>query len=297
MIISSRPYQHPDDFEPLSHFLSNLRADVRHTHILHPGDLTWQMFHMLSEYPPADLLQIWRDPHGQILAFVLLFPRFGGFELQIHADYRGSTLEVELLDWAEQRLSTNHRHSTLANAADTIRIRLLNERGYRADGDWLYLEYKLNHRLPEPHLPPGFVIRSLRGEQDADARAQVLAAAFEAPVQAERYHQFMRAPGYVPDLDLVAVASDSQFAAFAMCWVDRANRVGQFEPVGTASAFRRQGLGRAVLEEGLRRMQQRGAERVILIVEEADEPACALYHSVGFETKWPLKWYTKVNGA
>jgi ribosomal protein S18 acetylase RimI-like enzyme len=61
------------------------------------------------------------------------------------------------------------------------------------------------------------------------------------------------------DLDIVAIALDQRFAAFATCWVDQGNRVGQFEPVGTAPEFRRQGLGQAVLSEGLRRMQQHGA--------------------------------------
>jgi len=103
----------------------------------------------------------------------------------------------------------------------------------------------------------------------------------------------MQAPGYVRDLDIVAVAPDQRFAAFAMCWVDQGNRVGQFEPVGTAPEFRRQGLGQAVLVEGLRRMYQHGAERVIVIVEAAEEAACALYASVGLREQWSLSWYTK----
>lgn len=103
----------------------------------------------------------------------------------------------------------------------------------------------------------------------------------------------MQAPGYERELDLVAVAADNRFAAFAMCWVDQNTRVGEFEPVGVAPEFRRQGAGRATLMEGLRRMRQHGAERVIVIVEAAEEAACALYTSVGFARRWSLSWYTK----
>jgi mycothiol synthase len=103
----------------------------------------------------------------------------------------------------------------------------------------------------------------------------------------------MDAPGYVRDLDIVAIAPNQSLAAFALCWVDPANKVGQFEPVGTAPEFRQQGLGQAVLYEGLRRMQQHGAERVIVIVESADVAACRLYASVGFEHQWNLNLYTK----
>lgn len=296
MLTPNRPYQHPQDFERLARFLSSIRTDVQHTHCLHPGDLTWHIFHMLSDYPPADIVQIWEDAHGDILGFVLLFPAYGGFELQLRSQERGTGLENDMLDWAEQHLQSSVRRSTLVNNRDTARLTLLKERGYRSNGEWLYLERSLNDALPQAPIRSSFAVRSVLGEQEADLRASVLAAAFEAPPQPERYRQFMRAPGYVPELDIVAVAPDKRFAAFAMCWVDQNTQVGQFEPVGTAPEFRRQGAGRATLTEGLRRMHQYGAERAIVIVEAAEEAACALYTSVGFEQQWSLSWYTKAVG-
>jgi len=297
MPLTNRSYQHPHDFERLTRFLSHLRTDVQHTHYLHPGDLTWQMFHMLSDYPPADLIQIWEDTHGDILGFVLLFPPYGGFELQLRPQERGTALEAELLHWAEQHLPASLRRSTLVNNNDTARLSLLSEHGYVPTGEWLYLERLLHDSLPQTHVPPGFIVRSVLDNQEATARAIVLGAAFEAAPQVERYERLMQAPGYVRDLDIVVVAPDQRFAAFAMCWVDQHNQVGQFEPVGTAPEFRRQGLGQAVLAEGLRRMQQYGAERVIVIAEAAEAAACELYASVGFREQWSLSWYTKGSGA
>lgn len=295
MLITNRPYYHSDDFTRLSQFLSFLRPDAPHTYVLHPGDLTWQMFHMLAEYPPASLVQLWEDQNSDILGFVLLYPPFGGFTLQIHPTHRGSALEAEMLQWAEQNLSSNRRNSTLVNSNDTFRLKLLTERGYQAAGDWLYLDQSLTTPCPEPHLPPGFVVRAVSDAQEADVRAIVLASAFEAPPLIERYRQFMRSPGYNRELDMVAVSPDGQFAAFAMCWVDRESRVGQFEPVGTAPDFRRKGVARAVLEEGLRRMQAHGAERAMVIVEAEEQAACRLYEAVGFEVRWTLQWYARTN--
>src|SRR5215216_5261829 len=80
MPVTSRPYQHPHDCECLTRFLSHARTHVQHSHYLHPGDLTWQIFHMLSDYPAYALVQIWEDARGDILRFVLLFPPYGGFE-------------------------------------------------------------------------------------------------------------------------------------------------------------------------------------------------------------------------
>jgi mycothiol synthase len=288
MPITAHAYRHPHDFARLVRFLSQVRTDVQHTHYLHVGDLTWQMFHMLSDYSPADLVQIWEDTHGDILGFVLLFPPFGGFEAQLRPQDRGTALEAELLQWAEQHLLATPRHSTLANNHDTTRLTLLTDLGYVPQGEWLYVEQRLNDLLSPPRVPPGFSVRSVSDDCEAQARAVVLAAAFDAPPHPEWYQRLMQAPSYVRDLDIVAVAPDQRFAAFAMCWVDQGNRVGQFEPVGTAPEFRRQGLAQAVLHEGLRRMQAHGAERIIVIVEAAEEAACALYASVGFREQWSL---------
>jgi ribosomal protein S18 acetylase RimI-like enzyme len=170
---------------------------------------------------------------------------------------------------------------------------LLTEHGYVTRGEWQYLERLLIDPLPLPHLPSDFSVRSLTTDDEAVARAVVLGAGFGATPQPERYRQLMHAPGYVRDLDIVAVAPDQSLAAFALCWVDPENKVGQFEPVGTAPEFRQQGLGQAVLYEGLRRMRQHGAERVIVIVESAEEAACRLYASVGFEQRWNLSLYAK----
>ncbi len=136
-------------------------------------------------------------------------------------------------------------------------------------------------------------MREVASEVEAAERARVLAAAFGAPVYEERYQQFMCAPGYIPKLDIVAVAENGQFAAFAMCWVDTLTKVGQFEPVGTAPHYRQKGLGKAVLLEGLKRMSTLGAKRVIVIVEETEQAAVQLYKSVGLKHCWNIHLYSK----
>ena len=292
MTLTTRPYQHPQDFAKLAAFLSHTRAAIHHTHHLHPGDLTWQLFFMLASDHPADLIQIWEDGSGELLGFVLLYPAFGFFDLQLDPGRRGGSLEAQMLQWAEQHLGAAGERHTLVNNQDTVRLALLSQHGYRPNGEWCYVERLLDDALPYPELPHGFTLRSVAGDHEAAARAMALGAAFGAAPQPERYRQFMHAPGYVRDLDIVAVAPDGRFAAFAMCWVDPLTKVGQFEPVGTAPDFRRRGLAQAVLHEGLRRMQQRGAERAIVIVEAAEEAARQLYAAVGFEDQWNLTLYS-----
>ena len=183
MPITAHAYRHPHDFARLVRFLSQVRTDVQHTHYLHVGDLTWQMFHMLSDYPPADLVQIWEDTHGDILGFVLLFPPFGGFEAHLRPQDRGTALEVELLGWAEQHLPARPRHSTLVNNRDTTRLTLLTDLGYVPQGEWLYVEQRPNNHmglmpLSGPKIAPILADGSTRTSSRSIGAAQLRAKPF-----------------------------------------------------------------------------------------------------------------------
>ena len=103
----------------------------------------------------------------------------------------------------------------------------------------------------------------------------------------------MQSPGYEMAQDLVVIAPDGTFAAFALVWIDPRSKTGQFEPVGTAPAFRRLGLGQTVLLKGLQLMQKQRLECAFVIVEGADTPAVQLYHSVGLSPQWDLYLYSR----
>lgn len=66
---------------------------------------------------------------------------------------------------------------------------------------------------------------------------------------------------------------------------DYSNHVGMLEPVGTDPAFRRQGFGREVLQEGLRRLKSLGATRAYVT---SNDP---FYIEIGFEPRYrSLPW-------
>ncbi|HEU5102850.1 MAG TPA: GNAT family N-acetyltransferase [Roseiflexaceae bacterium] len=79
-------------------------------------------------------------------------------------------------------------------------------------------------------------------------------------------------------MDLVAIAPEEDIAAFCTIWFDDVTRSGYFEPVATVPAHQRRGLGKAVMTEGLRRLQGIGATTVF--VSGSSTAANALYRSV-----------------
>jgi GNAT superfamily N-acetyltransferase len=76
--------------------------------------------------------------------------------------------------------------------------------------------------------------------------------------------------------------SEEATAARATIWFDEVNLVGLFEPVETDEGFRRRGLARAVMTEGLHCMRAAGMHTAIVEHDITNEPAAALYESLGF---------------
>jgi ribosomal protein S18 acetylase RimI-like enzyme len=68
---------------------------------------------------------------------------------------------------------------------------------------------------------------------------------------------------------------------------------GQIEPLGSHKDFRRYGLGRAALSEGLRRLQSLGVQKILVETDNYRNAAFKLYESFGFETKQDVHVYRK----
>jgi predicted N-acetyltransferase YhbS len=169
----------------------------------------------------------------------------------------------------------------------------LAARGYRrSEGEPDWMSERPIRGMEAVHLPAGFSIRSMADDDDVEARRTVLGLSFghADPAEwatAETYRELQRAPDYRGDLDLYVVAPDGGFAACCIAWLDPINRVGTFEPVGTHPAFRRRGLGRAVIMEGINRLAAIGATKAWV---GSGQP---FYGAIGFTKKYRELCWTK----
>ena len=160
-----------------------------------------------------------------------------------------------------------------------------------------YLECPLQEALPEPQLPDGYSLRQVTGGRDIKTRADLAYRAFGSHKPFDeywpRYQRFADSPVYVSSLDLVTIAPEGDFSSFCIAWPDPVNHIGLFEPVGTHPDFRARGLGKAVLTEGLRQLQNCGMHSAAVCVEIDNLDAQSLYQAVGFRKKYQLQTYVK----
>ena len=136
---------------------------------------------------------------------------------------------------------------------------------------------------PSPILPCPLALQSAPwpARNEVDAYVELHQAVFGSKNMTPAWRaRTLARPEYRPDLDLVAVAPDGRLAAFCICWLNRGpggEVSGQVEPLGVHADFRRQGLGRTILVEGLRRLQEHGAASVAVETDNYRDAAFALY--------------------
>lgn len=138
-------------------------------------------------------------------------------------------------------------------------------RGYR-ELDWRDVMSGLClAQLQRGALPEGFSF--LSGSQiTPQAKAVAHAKAFgyweKGPAVPLAFERMTQAPDYRPELDMAVYSEEAQeIVAFCTVWLDSHNNHAILEPVGTHPGYRRLGLGRAVIGEGLSRAGQSGATK------------------------------------
>lgn len=150
--------------------------------------------------------------------------------------------------------------------------------------------FKLIHRLdalsPLP-LPPGFSFDPVDEQSMADHISRCYK---EEGVSVEELKQYQERRVYSPDLWIALKEDDSgTIAASGIAELDREIREGVLEWIQVSPAFRRQGLGRFLVNELLLRLKgQADFVTVSGRAENASDPL-ALYLRCGFEN--PVIWH------
>lgn len=298
----SRPYRDDDDLAALLDLVAHANVDQTRTPYWNTGDVLWQMYRGPS-FDPAANIRLWHTDDGALTGFAWREAP-GAAVVQRHPDqYRNPDLEALMLswmidNWAEAGANgKTHSLTTYALDDDHEQITRLEAHGFAVTGERLMCRMERDLSVPIPDTPPprGAVIRPINPESELEERValhrEVWANSTATP---DSYRRMRAVPGYAADLDIVAILPDGALASYCICWFDPVSSSGEFEPVGTRAAYRRQGLGKAVVEEGLRRLRSRGARTALVYCSGMNPAAQALYESVGFQVTDRERAYTRM---
>ncbi len=266
----------------------------------HVGDIVWRIFQN-SVFDPFANIRVW--PHRGRLAAVAWFepPAQVEFDLRSDAD---AGLAEEILAWSENRARELRPKdgsalmlTTCALDSDQTRIALLERRSYaKVERHSVRMRCSLDTAIPDSRLPDGMRVRHATDDdivQRVDLHRDAWSVWGASSVTAEAYRRLRTAPGYDEQLDIVVEAADGRLVSYCICWVDAANGIGEFEPVGTRPEFAGRGLARAVIFEGLRRLHERGMHTALVQTASINERALALYPACGFAVTDREHFYEK----
>jgi GNAT superfamily N-acetyltransferase len=288
MDYTQRLYKDEADYAAMRKLIAaSYKLAAPHSYML-LGDLDW--WRALLGEPETFLpkVPLW-FAGGTLVGF--LWPGEGNGDIMLHPEHRAA--ERLMLEYAEQhvRRPAEDGSSSLmlvSLESDTSRNQLLEEHGFIRSNNFLASHIiDLAEPKPVPQLPADFTLRDMRSplsETELEARVDVHRAAFHpSKLTLSKYLAARNSPTYHPELDLVAVAPNGEFAAYTIVWFDEENHTALFEPVGCHPDYQRRGLGRALLYEAMRRLRELGATRAHVGSWLEDSPGAMLYRAAGFQ--------------
>ncbi len=181
------------------------------------------------------------------------------------------------------------------------RPRLFERAGYRRELTFLQMAIVLDQPPVAPDWPPGVAVRPFVSGQDewAAYEADEEASAdkgYHAPQRFEAWARRMGLHGerFDPALWFLAWAGD-EVAGLALNWLDAAASTGWIDHLGVRRAWRRRGLGLALMLHSFDAFYRRGVRRVRLNVDAASPTnAPRLYERAGTRTERRYHVYVKM---
>ncbi len=285
MPITLHPFAGEADRPPVAALIQAAPETSRHI-----VDYPWRLASPALATGQDAMLAVHSD--GALAGFAAWQIYWAALDFWLAPDALSAEAETALFAWAEQRFRALDAvrgrplpYWAETRADDAERLALLARQGYTLDDDFTYVRMhrSLDQELPPVEVPAGYRIRPLAGEAEVVAYVALHRAAFASDsMTAEWRLRTLRAPEYVPALDLVSEAPDGALAGFCVLWLAPARRLGQIEPMGVHPAHRGRGLAWALMDEGFRRLRAHGAETALVETESTRNPALRAYEAAGF---------------
>lgn len=281
MNIVSRAMSGADDPRRILEF-SHRHADM----CFHVVDLPYRLCSPAAQ--DALNVRLWETIDGELVGFSVVQLPFSTVDWAVQLGYE--QLADQIVGAAVERVEgvAKQREDGFGFLLDSRSEQdpITLKYGFELD-DWhmRHLSLTLKQPIPAPQIPPGFTLRPLAGQSEVTEYVALHREAFNTRnMTVDWRERTLQHPLYSADLDLVVEDADGKLVAFCIGWMCDLNGepIGQIEPLGVHPEHQKKGLGRAILLENLRRMQQHGVRNVLIDAESYNPASQYLYESVGF---------------
>lgn len=291
MAIAIRRYKLLSDFERVSKLLRDSHVDGELGGNVPQPYWEYAHTHPAFEHKLTHRFGLWED-EGELVGVAFYEMGLGEAFFATAAGY--AYLKPEMLDWAERELFEveDGRRKLCAVAYDyEEELReALAARGYERAGEQSVMTFDYAAGFPDAPLPEGFRLAALAEDPDPVKMNRVLWRGFDHGDEPDDDYDcrllMQSGPHFDPGLATVVVAPNGEWACFAGMWMDGRNPFGYLEPMATDPAYRRLGLARAALVEGMRKTAARGARYCI----GGDQ---AFYRDLGFKRACALEYWKR----
>jgi GNAT superfamily N-acetyltransferase len=225
----------------------------------------------------------------------------GRAEVDVAPEHRGRGLGTALLPWTWRVAKSDGRSSVGQTVSDrrTDAAELFRSHGYEVGHTSWALRIELDDQPPDaPVLPDGLAFRDLRLGEDDRAVFEVIDVAFDewSDRETQGFENWASSTLHRPEVDpsLVPLIVDGQRIVGVALNFDYGpdEAEGWTQQLAVDRAYRRRGLGRALLQETFRRFHRVGYRRCGLSTDSRTG-ALGLYEHVGMRVRSSFRRWTK----
>lgn len=294
MSIHVRSFAGPEDFRRISDFLIEThQPGSRFSNWLQPR---WEYAYCHPYFDEGSVgrMGIWEDG-GRIVGVAHYELRLGDSHFQVRPGYEH--LKPAMLAYAQAHLvSAEGQLTAWINDFDTEFEAVAAAQSFIIDdaGHETMTALLIPDPFPPIELPAGFALQSLQEENDLHKINRVMWRGFNHPgepvgddVEIAQRKRMQSGPSFRKELTIVVKAPEGTYASFCGMWYETANRFAYVEPVATDPDYRRMGLGKAAVLEGIRRCGAAGATVAYVI------SAQPFYADMGFRPLFTTRPWVK----
>lgn len=294
MELRSHSYDKTADFTSVMKFLAELYEKTHSYENWFPD-----RFENCSE-EREDGVRIWEDVNDTETKIVAITSRDSPKDYFLSVDPEYHTVEGEMIRWID-----SHYYSSKTDKSSKLHInilegnsrreKLLTEMNFIKKGIYGYYRIRKGSS-PKPKFPcpKGFTIRPIRKDEYVQQTLNIRKVfGHGESFTADVLEWISNCSFYHKELDLVAVNPDGIIASFCTFRVDPTSSIISLEPMGTHPDFRKLGLGKALMTEGIRRSMKFNPP-FFYIDGAANTPAAnRLYDITGFDEKYAINSWIK----